>query len=376
MSAPPEQRTDPAEILRLCIVGGSMRHRGGVEAFCARALAAIDAHAPQVSATWVYADTAYLGLSGLGRFLGRLRQIWRMRRSVDVVWVQVSNLPDLAFLLLLGSGPARVLATPHFGSNSRLQSRGWRRATCRRALGLADRLGLLFDDQSREIDLPPQVPCETIGTMLPRSACSRTELSPNAKPGSLRLVHAARFSEGKGSFAMVDLCARLKATGYPFQARLIGRADQATMTRLTSAIATAGIGEQVEVIAWLDEAAMQQALREADVLVHLSRLDSFPLIVLEAQAAGALPLIRPMTGGKAMVEAFGGYVLEERDAVSDSDAARTGAAWLVSTPLEEIRANGAAARARVRDAYAWPAVVSNLMEVIRRTLAGESRREG
>jgi hypothetical protein len=43
---------------------------------------------------------------------------------------------------------------------------------------------------------------------------------------------------------------------------------------------------------------MQQALREADVLVHLSTIDSFPLIVLEALAAGTLPLVFPMAGSR------------------------------------------------------------------------------
>jgi glycosyltransferase involved in cell wall biosynthesis len=69
-------------------------------------------------------------------------------------------------------------------------------------------------------------------------------------------------------------------------------------------------------IGWLDEGAMQEALREADVLVHLSTIDSFPLIVLEALAAGTLPLVFPMAGVEAMLARLDGMVVDAADPVA------------------------------------------------------------
>lgn len=351
--------------MRLCILGGAGQQRGGLEAYCERAEAAIRCHATDLAVVHMRTDSAYLAPGRIGRFIARLMDAWRARKACDLVWLQVSNLPDLAFILVVRAARKPLLVTPHFGANSRLQTSGWRRALCRWALGFADRLGLLFDDQAREISLPDGPPRETVGTFLPAAAFAHRDPADPQELATLGLIHAARFSEGKGSFAMIDVCATLRDRGIAFSARLVGHADPHTMDRLRRSIADKGLSAQISITPWLDERDMHEALRRADVLVHLSRLDSFPLIVLEALAAGALPLISSMRGADSMVASFGGHV------VTQSAAAEAAAAWIAGTPLEELRTQGELARQRVQEALGWQRIVRTLAEVFSRTLVRE-----
>ena len=352
--------------LRVCVIGGTPAHRGGVEAYCERAVAALRAHAPQIEVSALAAETAYVRPASLKRLAAGLGALVGKRHDLDLVWLQVSNLPDLLYLGLAHMLGIKVLATPHFGANSRLQRQGWRRVFCQAMLARADLIGLLFDGQESEIALP-LAETVTIGTFLPLTAfADAEEAHQSARP--LRLVHAARFSEEKGSFAVLDLCTDLLCRGIPFQAQLIGRADEATMSEIKARIAEAGLEAQVALPGWLDEAHMQAALRRADVLVHLSAIDSFPLIVLEALAAGTLPVIRDMVGGRHMVERLGGHVVDSSRPVADASD------WIRELGLAGLREEGALARGRARDAYGWPRIVAGLEKAFRRTLrvAGEA----
>lgn len=347
-----------AGTLRVCVVGGTPAKRGGLEAFCERAVAALAAHAPSVDACTLSTETAYLRPGSLWGIVSGLRALAGKRRAIDLVWLQVSNLPDLLYLALARAMGMRIMATPHFGANSRLHRQRWRRVTARAMLGKADLIGLLFDGQGSEISLP-RIATVTIGTFLPLAAFDRAEPAEVAAERPLALVHAARFSADKGTFAMLDLCAALRDRGIPFQAQLIGRADEPTMAAILARIAEAGLENHVVLPGWLDEAATQAALRRADVLVHLSSIDSFPLIVLEALAAGALPVIRDMVGGRHMVDRLGGHVVDGERAVADA------CDWICDLGLPGLRQEGERAAARTRAAYGWPAIVTGLEQAFR-----------
>ncbi|MDE8652296.1 glycosyltransferase family 4 protein [Novosphingobium album (ex Liu et al. 2023)] len=351
--------------LRIVIIGGTVSHRGGLEAFCERAQAAIAIFGKDIDAEWLPSDSAYLAPHRWRAYLTRLFRTYNQRRKFDLAWIQISNLPDLAFVLVCKIVRMPVLATPHFGANSRLQRSVWRRPLCRGVLGLADQIGLLFDGQANEIALPLKPARETIGTFLPVSSFDPHEEGQGTR-SQLCLVHAARFSEEKGSFAVVDLCAKLFHDCVPFEAILVGRADEVIMEQLRSKIAHHQLQDRITIMPWLDEQAMQALLRKADVLVHLSRIDSFPLIVLEALAAGTLPLIRRMTGSEAMVTAFGGHV------VSEPDSAHAGAAWLAGRPVSEIRLAGQRAGQLVRESYSWDRIVSELSGLFNRMVGSKN----
>jgi len=347
----------------MVILGGSLHHPGGLEAFCERAAIAVDRHAAGWQAWWWPTNTAYFSW----RRLGDVGRVWRelsRLQGVDLVWLQWSTSLDLLFLLLAKARGLPVMITPHLGAASRLQRVPAVRRLCVRLLGCGDRIGLLFDDQDDEIALPRTIPRSTVGTFLPEDTFNAP--ADPKRGGPLRLIHAGRLSIEKGTFRMVALCALLRERGVPFDARIVGRSDPETMAALGAAIADAGLGDALTLTGWMDEAALRGALTEADLLVHLSELDSFPLIVLEALAAGALPIVAPMAGAAEMVRRHDGFVARGSSVTAVAD-------WIAGQEPAALRRRGAAAAMQVREDRRWEKVVAAVQSAAEATLAGIAR---
>lgn len=328
----------------MLVLGGSLHHPGGLESFCERAAIAIDAHPARWHAEWWPTDTAYLTPALLPGMMRRLAALRRARGRFDIVWLQWSTLSDLGFLQAARMVGLPIMVTPHLGANARLQRVPALRRLCRKVLRGAEAIALLYPTQTEEVALPDDIPRAAIRTFLPPESLSRPV--PSGKTGPLRLIHAGRLSEGKGTFRAVALCAALAARGIDCRLHIVGRGDAATMADLERVIASSGAADRIERTEWLDVAALGEALAAADVLAHLSELDAFPLIVLEALAAGVLPVVGEMAGAASMVAAYDGHVAAGSSAAAAAD-------WLASLPLEEVRRRGAAAAMRVRADYDW-----------------------
>ncbi|WP_380784398.1 glycosyltransferase [Sphingomonas sp. R86520] len=345
----------------MIVLGGSPHHPGGLEGFCERATTAINRHTTGWTAEWRPSDTASAGIRRLPAIYRAWRRLDRLE-GVALVWLQWSTLLDLMLLPRLRALGVRVMVTPHLGANSRLQRVPVLRALCLRLLRHADRLALLFPEQDAEITLPAAVPRTPVRTFLPEIALASPD-RPNPNPGTaLHLIHAGRLSHGKGTFRMVALCAALRARGLTVEGRIVGRADPATMAALVRAIDEAGLGETLTLVDWLDEAALIAALADADILVHLSELDSYPLIVLEALAAGTVPVVADMIGAGAMVARYGGFV-------SDGSSVAAAADWLAAQDRVRLRHDAAVAAMRVRQDHRWPACVDRLVEAANLTMS-------
>ncbi|WBO20846.1 glycosyltransferase [Sphingomonas abietis] len=351
---------------RMIILGGSRHHRGGLEAFCERAAIALPRHAANWQATWWPTDTAYFSLRHLGALVRAWRRLGRVKpREVDLIWLQWSTFADLLFLRRALALGIPVMATPHLGANARLQRVPVLRALSTRLLARADRIALLFAGQDTEIALPSGVPRTVTGSFLPETALSARRSIEGTAP--LKLIHASRLSHGKGTFRMVALCATLRAQGIAFHAQIAGRADPATMAELRQAIADADLGASLTLTDWMNEAALIDALERTDILVHLSELDSFPLIVLEALAAGTMPIVADMTGARAMAERYGGFV------ATGTDGGVTAAAdWLATQDLADLRHRAADVAAAVRREQAWESCVGRVVDAANTTIEGRN----
>jgi glycosyltransferase involved in cell wall biosynthesis len=334
----------------MVVLGGSLHHPGGVEAFCDRAAAAVSSRSGKWQAEWWPTDTAYFSRQRLPA----VREAWRRVKGLgpdDLVWLQWSTLLDLLFLFRLRLRGVPVMVTPHLGSRSRLQRSPVLRRLSARLLARANRIGLLFDGQETEIALPAAVRRSTIGTFLPEEALTQPAAAKADKP--LHLIHAGRLSAEKGAFRMVELCAALRDRQLPFSAQIIGSAEPSVVAALAVAIEEAGLAPSLTLSGWMDGPALRQALAQADVLVHLSELDSFPLIVLEALAAGAIPIVAEMAGASAMVRRYDGFVTPASRIAAAAD-------WLVGEGGETLRRRGARASVAVREDYAWRTIVHQL----------------
>lgn len=345
---------------RVLMIGGSAHHPGGLEAYCARAVEAVARSGRTITLSWLESGTAYLSprhLPGVARVVGAMRRA--RRDGIEVAWVQASNLTELALAEVAHRLGFRTIVTPHFGAASRMETHRAARAVAARLLTRADRVALLFARQAEEICVPRGRANAVVGTFLPAASLAGPPAA--AVPARLRLLHAGRFSDGKGTFRMVALCAALRARGVAFDARIIGRGDVETTARLHAAIAAADLGNALTIEDWREEAGLIAALREADVLVHLSTLDSFPLIVLEAMACDTFPVVFDMAGAGDMVARFGGLSRPATENMEDV------AERLAALPLQDVRMHARAIGRGVRAAYKWPVVVRELERIVAET---------
>ena len=348
--------------MRILILGGSAGQRGGVEAFCARAKQAIE----QLSSSAVEqqnTDTAFLSLRklpGIARGFYRLAQ--HRRQRPDCVWLQYSNLPDLFYLpwaKLLGF---KVLVTPHLGANWRSQANPMLRTLSQRLLGLSDRLGLLSHTQETELSFPPNVPRSYLRTFLAACVISGEPAPRRPEQKPLRLAHVSRLSEGKGTFHFVEVCRLLRDRGVPFTATIAGGADHATLQRLEASIEASGLASHIEMVGSLAEPDYARLLAATDILVHLSTVDSYPLIVIEAIACAAFPICIDLPGAAYMVGTYAGHVVREQNCVEAT------ADFITRTPLAELRGEMEKTMRHARADYGWPACVASLDSVVRETV--------
>ncbi|MFT8246079.1 glycosyltransferase family 4 protein [Roseomonas sp. BN140053] len=349
--------------MHLLILGGSSDHPGGVEAFCERSAEALGR-----SGEWrinrIPTGTAFLTLRRLPVLLGGLASLFRYRRQrPDVVWLQYVNLPDLCYLAFAKLLGLRVMVTPHLGSNWRSQSNPALRALSGWLLGFADRLALISPTQEREINLPAALPRSLIRNFLPAAVLGSVLPDEGSAPPVLQLIHSGRLSEGKGTFLFVEVCEQLRASGVPFFARITGGADETTSARLHAMIAERDLGDQVAVLGRVPEAVLLDLLQRSDILIHLSRIDSYPLIVLEAMACSMLPVCMELAGARDMVETYDGQV------VSTSGAVEEAASFLARQDLADLRRRGRIAAAKVRADYNWDRCAGALAAALRACVA-------
>lgn len=353
------------EQVKLLILGGSSCYIGGVEAFCRRAAAALGRAGGGWRSTQIATDTAYLKLRQLPRFLRNIARVAMIpRHSYDCIWVQYANLPDLIFVLVAKLRGHRVMVTPHLGMAWRSQSNRVLRAFSTLVLRAADRLALISPTQEIELNLPA-VPRSGIRNFLPEEVLAAPLPDRALASPTLQLIHSGRLSGGKGSFLVIDVCARLRDLGVPFQMRLTGAADPTTLAALHQRIDRAQLNDQVELLGRIPEADLIAHLQNADVLLHLSKVDSYPLIVLEAMASGALPVCMELAGARDQVETFGGHIVSVDHAVEEA------AAWIAQQAgnLPSLRAAGRRIAERVRRDYAWDVCAAHLERALRAALA-------
>jgi glycosyltransferase involved in cell wall biosynthesis len=114
-------------------------------------------------------------------------------------------------------------------------------------------------------------------------------LPRGAHDGPVLALFLGRFGARKGIYDVVDACARLAPAGRR-RLRLVAAGD-GEVDEVRAAVATAGVGDVVEVLPWLDHAERDALLRRAELLLLPSTAEGLPMAVLEAMAFGVAPLV-------------------------------------------------------------------------------------
>jgi len=284
-----QHQDDGWHLRRILMAGGHEHICGGLEIFISRAQACLGIGTHQ------FTETPGAGFDSLWRYVLALRNFIRQLRSHDIIWLQYGSVFDLAYLVVAKLFGKTVVVTPHLGSGWRSMRNGGVRMLCNRLLLLADVVFTLYESQPEALRFPPALTrrCRVMGTFLPRALLDG-ELPSRIPSHPLRLVHVARLSADKGSFAFLDVCEALQRRGVAFEATLIGPAGRETRQALEESIARRRL--TVSILGALPQADLIAALRRYDVLVNLSLQDAYPLTVIEALLCGVVPVCSALPG--------------------------------------------------------------------------------
>ncbi|MEZ5304193.1 MAG: glycosyltransferase [Verrucomicrobiales bacterium] len=136
--------------------------------------------------------------------------------------------------------------------------------------------------------------------------------------GGWRLLQASRLIAKKGLFTTLEALKQVVAEFPNTKFVLCGTGPH--KERFAKAVAEAGMGAHVEMLGWLDQAALRAEFARAHAFLHPSELtetsdqEGIPNSMLEAMAAG-LPAIGTLHGGipEAVADGADGYLVPEKD---------------------------------------------------------------
>ena len=165
--------------------------------------------------------------------------------------------------------------------------------------------------------------------------------APPPEAAGPRLVAIGRFVEQKGQLTLIGALARLRATLPGLHLTLVG--DGPLRPEIERAIEAAGLGAQIGLTGWLDEAGVRAEIARADALVMPSFAEGLPMVIMEAMAMARPVLASTIAGIPELVRpGETGW----RVPAGDEAALAEALAALAATPPAQRAALGEAGRAR------------------------------
>jgi glycosyltransferase involved in cell wall biosynthesis len=122
----------------------------------------------------------------------------------------------------------------------------------------------------------------------------------NSSPAELRLLYLGRINDiDKGVLWIPAILRGLAAEGIPFSCRVVGSGPD--LESLQRACRKAGLGEKVQFTGQVVPEDVPALLTQADILLMPSRFEGLPLVLLEAMAAGCVPIATRLKGITDMI---------------------------------------------------------------------------
>ena len=184
-----------------------------------------------------------------------------------------------------------------------------------------------------------------------------------ARQGPLRVVSVGNLEHRKGVDTLVDAVAR---TAADVELTVVGRpVDSAYAAGVRAQIAEQSLGDRVELVGELGDAALAARLRSAHVLAVPSRYEGFGIVYLEGMSFG-LPAVASRAGGATDIVTDGetGVLVDPN---SPSAVARALATF--DADRDQLGEMSCAARARYDRHPDWAATATRVRELLRETVA-------
>ncbi len=183
---------------------------------------------------------------------------------------------------------------------------------------------------------------------------------------SPRLVCLGRLSAEKGQLLLVEAATRLAAKGVRFELALVG--DGPMRGAIEALVAERGLGDRVRLTGSISTERLRDELLQARALVLPSFAEGLPMVIMEAMALRRPVLTTWIAGIPELVRhGIDGWLFP----AGSVDALAEAMEDCLSRPVEELRAMGEAARARMLERHSVDVQAEKLAELFRRSASAQ-----
>jgi glycosyltransferase involved in cell wall biosynthesis len=276
---------------------------------------------------------------------------------------------DLAYLAVAKTCGARVVYQVHGGALRRFASHPLMAALVRAAMRLADRVVVLSRAELQAFrDIAPAAPVEAIPNgidCVPYRKYNRAASDPAAP---LRLTYIGRLAAGKGLRETIEGLAAARNSGVAAELVIAGGGPEEP--RLRRWVREAGIEGAVSFAGPSYGEQKARLLSHSDVVVLASYSEGLPYAVLEAMAAGVVPVVTPVGGvPDVLTEGEHGHFVE----VGSSEAVAR-AICALARDRRGLARMSAACRKRIATAYSIDRVANDFTVLYSRLCASRAPR--
>jgi glycosyltransferase involved in cell wall biosynthesis len=155
-----------------------------------------------------------------------------------------------------------------------------------------------YQDKSEIQDLAPEIRNSQLAT----------------RNSTVDILFLSNLTASKGVFVLLEACKILKNKKLPFLCTFVGGIGDVSEAQLISKIQEFDLADYVHYVGKKYGAEKEEALGKADIFVHPTYDDCFPLVLLEAMQH-ALPIVSTFEGGIADIVEDGitGFLVSQKD---------------------------------------------------------------
>ena len=226
---------------------------------------------------------------------------------------------DLVYLAVAKLCGARVLCQVHGGLLDEF-ARGPFAALVRAGMRLADAVVVLSRAQQEAFRARlPGHPVEVVPNGIDCTPYTRCNRAASDAAAPLRLIYIGRLAPAKGLLETIEALRMARGRGVAARLVLVGSGPEEP--RLRQYVRAAGLARDVAFVGPAYGEHKAQLLAQADVLVLASYSEGLPYALLEAMAAGCVPIATPVGAIPDVVsQGEHGLLVAPRDAEAVADA--------------------------------------------------------
>ncbi len=187
----------------------------------------------------------------------------------------------------------------------------------------------------------------------------RTEY--NIPPDTPLIVFAGRLCEQKRPQLLAHILGTAASRGLPFQALIIGEGE--LQHDLEDALKKHKLQDRVQLLGSVAHAQWLRILGSADVLLMPSQYEGISVALLEAMAAGVVPVVAKVGGQSEIVGPESGFLIPHGP--SELDDYVNALAQVINNPAD-LAARAAASRHIATTQMAWSTMVHNFLGLVDR----------